>query len=83
MEEGAWDTVRKEVCTSMNFPEGKSGGKKKRVYVRLVGSTKERLAYMKKFIEEFKAFALKGNMVDLAVGMINSAVRLPVLLIRW
>lgn len=25
---------------------------------------------MKKFIEEFKAFALKGNMVDLAVGMI-------------
>lgn len=43
---------------------------KKRVYVRLVGSTKERLAYMKKFIEEFKAFALKGNMVDLAVGMI-------------
>ena len=28
MEEGAWDTVRKEVCTSMNFPEGKSGGKK-------------------------------------------------------
>ena len=25
---------------------------------------------MKKYIEEFKAFALKGNMVDLAVGMI-------------
>lgn len=25
---------------------------------------------MKKFFEEFKAFALKGNMMDLAVGMI-------------
>jgi len=25
---------------------------------------------MKKFIEEFKAFALKGNMIDLAIGMI-------------
>ena len=25
---------------------------------------------MKKFIEEFKAFALKGNMINLAVGMI-------------
>lgn len=25
---------------------------------------------MKKFIEEFKQFALKGNMIDLAVGMI-------------
>lgn len=25
---------------------------------------------MKKFLEEFKAFALKGNMIDLAVGMI-------------
>ncbi|MCQ2455417.1 MAG: large conductance mechanosensitive channel protein MscL [Clostridia bacterium] len=25
---------------------------------------------MKKFLEEFKAFALKGNVVDLAIGMI-------------
>lgn len=25
---------------------------------------------MKKFIEEFKQFALKGNMIDLAIGMI-------------
>ena len=25
---------------------------------------------MKKFIEEFKAFALKGNMVDMAIGVI-------------
>lgn len=25
---------------------------------------------MKKFLEEFRAFALKGNMIDLAVGMI-------------
>ena len=25
---------------------------------------------MKKFIAEFKEFALKGNMVDLAIGMI-------------
>lgn len=25
---------------------------------------------MKKFIQQFKAFALKGNMIDLAVGMI-------------
>ena len=25
---------------------------------------------MKKFLEEFKSFALKGNMIDLAVGMI-------------
>lgn len=29
---------------------------------------------MKKFIEEFKAFALKGNMVDLAVGDRKSVV---------
>ncbi len=26
--------------------------------------------YMKKFIEEFKAFAFKGNIVDMAVGVI-------------
>ena len=25
---------------------------------------------MKKFFEEFKAFAMRGNVVDLAVGMI-------------
>ena len=25
---------------------------------------------MKRFIQEFKEFAIKGNMVDLAVGMI-------------
>ena len=25
---------------------------------------------MKKFLEEFKAFALKGNMIDLAISMI-------------
>ncbi len=25
---------------------------------------------MKKFLEEFKAFAIKGNMIDMAVGMI-------------
>ncbi len=25
---------------------------------------------MKKFLEDFKKFALKGNMIDLAVGMI-------------
>ena len=25
---------------------------------------------MKKFIEEFKTFALKGNMVDMAVGVV-------------
>ena len=25
---------------------------------------------MKKFIQEFKEFALKGNMMDLAIGMI-------------
>ena len=25
---------------------------------------------MKKFIEEFKSFALKGNVMDLAVGVI-------------
>lgn len=31
--------------------------------------TKERFE-MKKFLEEFKTFALKGNMIDLAVGMI-------------
>ncbi len=28
---------------------------------------------MKKFLEEFKTFALKGNMIDLAVGMIIGA----------
>ena len=25
---------------------------------------------MKKFMEEFKAFAMRGNVIDLAVGMI-------------
>ena len=25
---------------------------------------------MKKFLEEFKAFALKGNMMDMAIGVI-------------
>ncbi len=29
--------------------------------------------YMKKFLKEFKEFALKGNMIDLAVGMIIGA----------
>ena len=29
---------------------------------------------MKKFIEEFKAFALKGNMINLAVGDRKSVV---------
>lgn len=33
---------------------------------------------MKKFFEEFKAFALKGNMMDMAIGVIM-AVRSP----RW
>ncbi|MBR1813228.1 MAG: large conductance mechanosensitive channel protein MscL [Lachnospiraceae bacterium] len=28
---------------------------------------------MKKFLEEFKAFAMKGNMMDLAVGMVIGA----------
>ena len=28
---------------------------------------------MKKILEEFKAFALKGNMIDMAVGMIIGA----------
>lgn len=28
---------------------------------------------MKKFIDEFKAFAIKGNMIDMAVGMIIGA----------
>lgn len=28
---------------------------------------------MKKFLEEFKAFAIKGNMIDMAVGMIIGA----------
>ena len=26
---------------------------------------------MKKFLEEFKAFALKGNMMDMAIGVIH------------
>ena len=25
---------------------------------------------MKKFLEEFKAFALKGNMMDMAIGVL-------------
>lgn len=28
------------------------------------------VSFMKKFIEEFKTFALKGNMVDMAVGIV-------------
>ena len=27
---------------------------------------------MKKFLEEFKAFALKGNMMDMAIGAAHS-----------
>ena len=34
---------------------------------------KEGVGAMKKFLEEFKAFALKGNMIDLAVGVIIGA----------
>ncbi len=37
---------------------------------------------MKKFIEEFKAFALKGNMVDLAVGMIIGSTMIPLSAVR-
>ena len=29
---------------------------------------------MKKFMEEFKAFALKGNVVDMAVGIIIGSI---------
>jgi len=35
----------------------------------MIHHTKEETA-MKKLLEEFKTFALKGNMIDLAVGMI-------------
>ena len=28
------------------------------------------VSFMKKFIEEFKTFALKGNMIDMAVGVV-------------
>lgn len=28
---------------------------------------------MKKFLEEFKAFALKGNVMDMAIGVIIGA----------
>ena len=28
------------------------------------------VGFMKKFIDEFKTFALKGNMVDMAVGVV-------------
>lgn len=34
---------------------------------------KEKLGFIKKFINEFKAFALKGNVMDLAVGVIIGA----------
>ena len=34
---------------------------------------KEKIGGIKKFIEEFKAFALKGNVMDLAVGVIIGA----------
>ena len=33
----------------------------------------EKVGVVKKFIEEFKAFALKGNVMDLAVGVIIGA----------
>lgn len=29
---------------------------------------------MKKFFEEFKAFALKGNMMDMAIGVSSAAL---------
>ena len=35
--------------------------------------TKEKIGVIKKFIDEFKAFALKGNVMDLAVGVIIGA----------
>ena len=34
------------------------------------GRTKEERKKMKKFIEEFKTFALRGNMMDMAIGVI-------------
>ena len=34
------------------------------------GQNHEELKKLKKFFEEFKAFAIKGNMIDLAVGVI-------------
>lgn len=34
---------------------------------------KEKLGFIKKFVNEFKAFALKGNVMDLAVGVIIGA----------
>ena len=39
--------------------------------VCLIKNTKEKQEYtMKKFIEEFKSFALRGNVMDMAVGVI-------------
>ena len=30
---------------------------------------------MKKFLEEFKAFAVKGNVMDMAIGVVIGAAR--------
>lgn len=31
---------------------------------------------MKKFLEEFKAFALRGNVMDMAIGVIIESMKL-------
>ena len=38
---------------------------------------------MKKFIAEFKEFALKGNMIDLAIGMIIAIGLVGVSYTKW
>ena len=38
---------------------------------------------MAKFIEEFKEFAFKGNVMDMAVGVISSAAHLVKSYLQW
>ncbi len=43
------------------------------IYISYIRKKKKKVSHMKKLIEEFKEFALRGNVIDLAVGVIIGA----------
>ena len=50
--------------------KAKKGLKKPEDETMIVKAVKKEEIHMKKFIEEFKTFALRGNMMDMAVGVL-------------
>ena len=43
----------------------------------------EKKSGIKKFLEEFKAFAMRGNVLDMAVGVVIGGVPSPPSSPRW